>query len=196
MGTTKTPSREPSVNDVYQDDRNDESLRVIYVDDEIVVLRSEQTHRNSDQHVHRFDQRGAFDAQIEADRLVLQTDVDPDIPESAMSASTNSEGEGRGSGGSVGGTDITQFTEGEVSTSSENSGDESDTQSGGSDNGVDEREDWKEVPYIGEEATENLYNYGFETVEDVENATDDELIEVPILGEGTVNGLREYVEGK
>lgn len=196
MDTTKIPGREPSVNDVYQDDRNGDMLRVIYIDDQIAVLRGERTHHDSDNHVHRFDKRSGFEAQIESDRLTLQTDVDSDIPESVISESTNSEGGVTGSGEEDSDTDITQFTDGEGDDSSEDSVDESNTENGGSDEDVDEREVWKEVPYIGDEAMQNLYDNGFETVQDVKNATDDELIAVDIMGEGTVSGLREYVEDK
>ena len=50
------------------------------------------------------------------------------------------------------------------------------------------------LPVVGPTARENLYAAGFESVEDVRDASKDELMEVPYIGEGKATFLSEYLE--
>ena len=50
------------------------------------------------------------------------------------------------------------------------------------------------LPTVGEQARENLYAAGYESVEDVRDASKDELMEVPYIGEGKATFLVKYLE--
>ena len=50
------------------------------------------------------------------------------------------------------------------------------------------------LPSIGPSARKNLHACGFETVEDVREASVDELQEVPYIGKGKAEFLTEYLE--
>jgi hypothetical protein len=90
---TLAVENDPSIDDIYQGSRDGEYLQIVYIDDQIAVLRSERTHRNSDRHVHRFSPRHQFDQQVEHDRLEHSPDADVDIPKAEIPAKGVEEGE-------------------------------------------------------------------------------------------------------
>lgn len=55
----------------------------------------------------------------------------------------------------------------------------------------DER-DWSEVPYIGEKTTENLHDAGYKTNLDIQQAEEDDLLDVGGLGEKGLAHLLEF----
>lgn len=52
--------------------------------------------------------------------------------------------------------------------------------------------DWSDVSYIGEKTSENLHDAGFKTNLDIQQADDDELLDVDGLGKGGLKNLKEY----
>jgi ERCC4-type nuclease len=55
-----------------------------------------------------------------------------------------------------------------------------------------DRKDWSEVDYIGEKTSQNLHDAGYETNLDIQQADDDELLDVDGLGKGGLRNLREF----
>jgi predicted flap endonuclease-1-like 5' DNA nuclease len=76
---------------VFRDARNGEFLRVVYEDDEVVLLRSNLTQNGV--HIHRHERRDDFEQQIEADRVKHTPDADPDIPPAKRHGVENDEGD-------------------------------------------------------------------------------------------------------
>lgn len=54
--------------------------------------------------------------------------------------------------------------------------------------------DWSEVSYIGNQTEENMYEAGFRTVLDIQQASDDDLLNVDGLGNGGLSNLREFAQ--
>lgn len=59
-----------------------------------------------------------------------------------------------------------------------------------------EREKWNEVKYIGDFVMRELYEHGFETIDDLSNATDAELDKVTQLGDKARESLKNHVQNK
>jgi hypothetical protein len=59
--------------------------------------------------------------------------------------------------------------------------------------GGNERVPFEELDGIGEKAASNLRDAGYETVNDVARASDDELLEIAWVGEKGLNSIREIV---
>lgn len=76
---TKNPLKhEPRSRNVYEDDRSGDRYQMIFVDDEIVVLRDECTDETG-RHYHRIEKRSQFDAQFDRDRLNYKPDSELDL---------------------------------------------------------------------------------------------------------------------
>lgn len=69
---------EPEVGQIYEEARSDELYQILYVDEEVVLLRSEFESERGD-HYHRMEPRPQFNAQVEADRFTHQPDSDLDL---------------------------------------------------------------------------------------------------------------------
>jgi hypothetical protein len=256
-------THEPSINAVYENSRNERHLRLIYLDDELAVLRSEATLRDTDRHAHQFEDRGQFQLQLERDQLKHKPDADPDIPkvdpadifrtlltgmdaegvldileetghlsaireelgeqkvatsgEKNVDATTEASAD---NGGSRSPSDVdtgdiaqidafTDSSDGDSDSDTDEDGPEAPTESmdesAGSDkneNGVEdgceddvdaeEGADWQEVPYLGPEAAQNLHERGYTTRGDIQQASDDDLIEIPLIGVGAIERLRKF----
>lgn len=74
--------------------------------------------------------------------------------------------------------------------------DTADTTDAGTDQHSGEREKWNEVKYIGDFVMRELYEHGFETVDDLSNATDAELDKVTQLGDKARESLKTHVQNK
>ena len=78
---TDNPKPDPEVAQIYEDRRNGETLQVLYVDEQVVLLRSEETKNRSEDHSHRMVPRTAFDLQVTAERLKFKPDSSVDLLE-------------------------------------------------------------------------------------------------------------------
>ena len=78
MSTTVKPTetREPQVLDVYESTHGS-IYQVLYVDEQIVLLRDQQERDGSN--IHRMDSRTDFEAMTEQGRMELQADSDLDL---------------------------------------------------------------------------------------------------------------------
>jgi hypothetical protein len=217
MGGKSHPiENDPSRGDIYQGDRNGEYLRIVYIDDQIVALRGEQTHRNSDRNVHRFPPRHQFDQQVERGRLTHAPDADVDIPKGDMqmenaenktktggqpAATEGGDSDGNNTqidafveSGRDGDTDENnQVSGGDAGESGSVENSSSGNGNGSTDESATDHEDWTDVAYVGDEAANNLYNHGIKTVDDIDAASDDELSEVPLVGDRVIGNLRDFV---
>lgn len=231
--TSKTIARNhnPSPNDVYQDSRTDDLLRLIYLDEFVVFLRVDQQTRRGDGNgwIHRMETRPDFDDQLESGRLTPDPDGEVEAPPADYDSLTSDhvhpegvepevEGEPRRSDGtaSIRDTDWDKYASGESSSTGEpEESDPTSSESTSSDQSVsksadadqddpnqtdqpdsdtatteDKREEWSELPNIGAKTEENLYEAGFETVEDIRRADTDKLEAVPYLGPAGIDSLK------
>lgn len=136
MAATQDVTVDPTVGDVFEASRSDELYQVIYIDEQITLLRCNVPGQNH-QGGHRMEKRTDFDASIRAGQFTLQ-------PDSELDMLSNVE------------------------------------------------VDWSEVGYIGEQTTENLHDAGYRTVLDIQQASDDDLLDVGGLGTAGLSNLREY----
>ena len=208
---------EPTPKDIVQDERNGEYLRIIYLDDQIAVLRSEQTHRQTERNVHRIDSREQFDKQVDAGRISPAKDADPDIPEGKQATAgveeedptvdrrrqpATTDGGASSSRDSSDNAEIETFVGADEKDAAASADEnvstkqsETDVTDTDSENKNNDRVDWTAVPYVGEEISDELYNRGFESTSDIENASRDELDEIPGLGEGIIDSIRKFADG-
>lgn len=130
---------DPTVGDVFESVRSGDAYQIIYIDEQIVLLRCNRPGHNHGGG-HRMENRTGFNDKVAAGQLEHKPDSDLDML---------------------------------------------------SDVGVD----WAvEVDYIGDKTTENMHEAGFRTVLDVQQASDDELLDVDGLGNGGLSNLREYAQ--
>jgi ERCC4-type nuclease len=57
-----------------------------------------------------------------------------------------------------------------------------------------EKQEWSEVTHVGKKTAYKLHRNGFETALDVQQADDEELLEVAGLGEAGLENLREFIQ--
>jgi hypothetical protein len=57
-----------------------------------------------------------------------------------------------------------------------------------------ETEEWSEVKFVGKKTAYKLHRNGFETKLDIQQAEDDELLDVSGLGEAGLENLRDYIK--
>lgn len=127
---------DPEAGQVYRGSRHGELYQILYVDEQIVLLRSEDSGRNGE-NAHRIERRVHFNDQIENGWFEYQ-------PDSNL--------------------DMLSFS----------------------------KKDWTDVAYVGEKAAENLHDAGYETNLDIQQASDDELLEVDLVGQKGAAKLKEY----
>jgi ERCC4-type nuclease len=139
MSVTQDPvAVDAAVGQVYEDDRGGELYQLIYVDEQIIVLRSEREGRKGNKS-HRIEPRVQFDKQRDAGRMKHKPDSDVDLI----------------SGGKT---------------------------------------DWSEVDYIGEKTAKNLHDADYNTVVDILQAEDKELLGISGLGMKGLRNLRSFAE--
>jgi hypothetical protein len=71
---------EPEVAQVYEHTRNNEHYQILYVDEQVVLLRSEDK-RHDEENGHRIERRVHFDKQVESGYLEYRPDSDLDMIE-------------------------------------------------------------------------------------------------------------------
>ena len=57
-----------------------------------------------------------------------------------------------------------------------------------------EKYDWSEVSYVGNKLCERLYEEGYVSPKDIESASQEELEEIPGLGNTALENLKEYAD--
>lgn len=135
--STQQPKRpDPAVEQVYESSRSKEKYQILYVDEQIVLLRSESSGRNT-QNSHRIERRVQFEDQIESGWFNLK-------PDSTL--------------------DMVSF----------------------------EEIDWSQVNCIGEKTASNLHDAGINSLVDVQQASDDNLLAVDGIGEKGLANLRRF----
>jgi len=72
------PVPDPAYAQVYKTERTDEHLQILYVDDEIMLLRCENGGRN-DENSHRLERRVSFEEKVEAGQFKYKPDSDLDM---------------------------------------------------------------------------------------------------------------------
>lgn len=72
------PVVEPAVGQVYQTSRTDEHVQILFVDDEVVLLRCESSRRGGE-NSHRLERRVAFEKAVESDQFEHKPDSDIDL---------------------------------------------------------------------------------------------------------------------
>lgn len=136
MSVQQKTRHEPEASDIYKSNRG-EFYQILYLDDQIVLLRSDEAGRGGD-NTHRIERRVHFNDEIESGFFSYQPDSNLDM----MS---------------------------------------------------DPEQDWAEVSYIGKKTSFNLWQAGYKTSLDVQQADDDELLDVDGLGKAGLQNLREFV---
>jgi ERCC4-type nuclease len=71
---------EPEVGQIYEHTRHGERYQILYVDDQVVVLRSEDEKRNGE-NSHRIERRVHFDKQVESGYMEHTPESDLDMIE-------------------------------------------------------------------------------------------------------------------
>jgi hypothetical protein len=126
---------EPAVGDIYETSRDD-VYQVLYIDDQMVLLRDSDEGRNGD-NIHRMERRVNFTKEVDAGFFEHQPDSSLDM--------------------------------------------------------MDEAErDWTDVDLIGAKTAENLYDAECKTGLDIQQADDDELLEVSGVGMAGLQNLKEF----
>lgn len=77
--TEKKPTTvEPQTAQVYRDGRNNDAHQILYIDEQIVLLRCSGTRRDGE-YPHRIERRTHFDKQVEEGHFTYQPDSDVDL---------------------------------------------------------------------------------------------------------------------
>lgn len=184
---------EPVVDDVYGDARLqkddgtfDEQWRLVYVDDEAVLMRSNKNHDRGcgyKNKIHRLEQRDVFEQEAGSGRYKKISESSAEPPKSddihyhigiiKRLLSHYREKPGRTAGHKAEALDeVVEILE------------EFDI----------EEIDWTKVDNIGKTAADNLRDAGFRTNQDVKIAHKEELLEVDYVGHSGVENLKNYVE--
>lgn len=183
----------PVVDDVYGDARHenddgtfDEQWRIVYVDDEVVVMRSNKEYERGRGYRgkrHRLEKRHVFEEEAGSGRYKPISEAEAKPPKSdeihyhiglvkRMFAHYNEKpGRTAQHKAEALGELIEMLEDFEA-----------------------EEVDWTEVPTIGEKAAENLREAGFLTDADVRVADEQELLDVNYVGQSGADNLKEYVE--
>lgn len=73
-------AREPQVGDIYAESRRDTRYQICYIDEQVVLLRSEDTRRDGEQS-HRIQRRTAFEDCLDAGQFEHKPDSEIDLLE-------------------------------------------------------------------------------------------------------------------
>lgn len=187
-----TEIREPTQDDIFKNLRSGYLTRVIYADQSIVLLRSEQMDRTESGHIHNALSTTAFINQQKFGNLRYTTNENTSIPKANQITSIQ-EAENI-----IDTEDITTLpdpntktnTETSINTQNENNSAQSKPTT------TAEPENWSKIPLVGEKIESRLHENGYTTVVDVEEATINELQKIEGLGERSAANLMAYVSGK
>lgn len=138
MAKANAVETEPAVGQVYRQTRDGTQMQILYVDEQIVLLRVDEMRRNG-MPVSRLERRSMFDTHVSSGFFEHQPDAEIDVL-------------------------------------------------------MDARSSWSDVPFIGEQTEQRLYEAGYDNVLDVRRADDTELLEVTGIGERSLKELREFAQ--
>lgn len=186
---------QPIQDDIFEKQRGNELVRVVYIDDQKTVLRSEQTHRNSDRNIHYHDNTDTFKSQIKHGRWERKPNVNTNIPKADPITERSSTQQNTPT--PVAEANNNSTPKETLSTSDKT--EDGDASEEGPNQEKETTEDtspqkWREVPYIGEETESNLHDAGFNTPADILDAEEDDFDSVDNLGAGGIDRLKEYAK--
>lgn len=182
---------------VYADSRGDESekLTLLYVDNQIALMRSNFSNDSSSGSYHRIDTRAEFEKYVGSGRYTLKSDEESDAANmrafsEALAALTRVRDRHDVQNGRV----HQHKAEGieEALTELEEVAGDADIEQTGS--VVSEEMEFEDIGGVGEQTAENLREKGFSTKADVAAASDSELLDVGGVGQKVVERMRERVE--
>lgn len=70
---------DPAVGQVYKVERNETYYQILYVDEQVVLLRSSDAHTRNKGNAHRIEKRVGFDQQVKSGWFVHQPDSELDM---------------------------------------------------------------------------------------------------------------------
>lgn len=161
-----------NIGQVYADSRTGDLTKVIYLDEDVSLMRDEDGH-------HRIDSRSNFDTNVGSGRFKLAPDEEFGYAgrmEALLDAQERySEKDGRTSDHKA------QALSEAVSLLTEETS-------------QFEEVEFSDVSGVGDATADRLRNAGYTTVEDVERASDEELLTVRGVGDGNLSNMRAHVE--
>jgi hypothetical protein len=134
----KTPNEtvDPKAAEIYKDERTGERYQILYIDDQVAVLRCEEEGARG-KGSHRLERRGHFIKKVKSGQFKHRPDSNLDMM------------------------------------------------------GL-ESEDWSDIDYIGAKTDESLHEAGFDTVLDVQQGEESDLLAVDGLGKKGLANLDAY----
>lgn len=164
--------QEPEIGMVVTDDRNDDSpnLGIIYMDSDVVLLRSTSDH-------HRLQTRRMFDRQLQAGRLkVVEDDVSGPLSSLRKRSEELEESDSRKDRHKA-----EAFLEA-IELVTEHPAED-----------AREPVEFEEVDGVGASTADALREAGIETYRDVRDASDEELLGISGMGEKNLASLKGFV---
>lgn len=168
---------------VYEDSRNDDELVLVYVSDDVVLLRDTGDPTSENWSGHRLERREQFDKYVGAGRYDLtQSETGEYTNRGKLRKLRKLEEQYKQKDGRKAKHKANVLEE--AVELLENDGRPDDN----------EVVDFEDVNGIGERTAENLVNDGFRVKRDIREAEDADLLDVSGIGEGNLQNLREYIE--
>lgn len=159
---------------VYSDSRTGNLIQLIYLDRNVYVLQNEEGS-------HRFGQRKEFDRYVSSGRYSLELEAERFADTGVLGRVRDLKREYEQEDGRTAAHKAEALEEALAILSDL-----------GSDEALEDVP-FEELDNIGGKAAQNLREEGYETRRDVREATDNELLDVPWVGEKGVTSIREYV---
>jgi ERCC4-type nuclease len=206
------------VNDTYETKR-DEAVRIIYADDQVVLLREESMAQRGDRHIHDMLGAQTFEDRVDVGFYEPIPEEEVDIPKSDPTESHPKKAVANrsvtGEEDHASQADTSENNSDEQETESVESGKEGTETNASEDDNTDINSskdgqadepteasdgdatdgstiDWKVVDGIGPKTRDGLYDHGVYCANDIEQATDEELKQVNGVGESSVDKLRKH----
>lgn len=169
----------------YDDIDHEEELTLIYIDEQIAVLRSSEDLNRQSGKRHRQMPRAAFEEQVGSGRLRKIRDAEEFDPNIKLSEVLARAKRYRDYWNNAGGRKeshkaeaMHEFVE-ELKEMRQRNGEEVE---------------FEEISRVGETTAKNLRDAGFVTQRDIEAASDDDLLAVDGVGETSLENIREYIQ--
>lgn len=181
-----------TVGQVYGDARheNDDGsfdylYRVVYIDEEYVLMRSNEERQRRDGYLYRGEDRDAFEEQVGAGRMKLTEDSDappnkPDDMTPVLAVVNRLKDHYTFEGGRKN----QHKAEAMQELLEELDGLEAEVM------------DWTEAEGVGQQAAENLFEAGYTTDISVQHASDEALLDIGLIGQKNLQNLRDLAEGE
>lgn len=161
-----------NIGQVYVDDRTGDLTKVIYLDEDVSLMRDEDGH-------HRIDSRSNFDTNVGSGRFKLAPDEEFGYA-GRMEALLDAQERYSSKDGRTSDHKAEALSEAVSLLTEETS--------------QFEEVEFETVSGIGDATAGRLRSSGYTTVEDIERASDDELLSVGGVGEGNLSNMRAHVE--